>query len=195
MNRFKRINEIKEVYEGIIKDGKSPLIIDCGGNIGLATKYLSDEYPRGRFVLIEPDEGNIEQAKINNENTVIDYIQAAIGSAAGHGKIFDPGLGQNGYRIIEAGDGDLAIVAINDLINNYPLEKFKPFMIKIDIEGFESDLFSKNTEWIERFPILIIELHDWMLPKSSNSNSFLKAISKENRDFIYFGENIFSIKN
>ena len=67
--------------------------------------------------------------------------------------------------------------------------------VKIDIEGFENELFSKNTEWIDNFPIIIIELHDWMLPKTCKSSNFLSSISKKNRDFLYSGENIFSIKN
>ncbi len=36
--------------------------------------------------------------------------------------------------------------------------------IKIDIAGFEEDLFSKCTEWIDAFPVLMVELHDGMLP-------------------------------
>jgi hypothetical protein len=34
-----------------------------------------------------------------------------------------------------------------------------------------------------------------MLPKTANSINFLSKISKRNRDFLYAGENIFSIKN
>ena len=37
-------------------------------------------------------------------------------------------------------------------------------LIKIDIEGFEENLFSKNFEWIDE-KIIIIELHDWILKK------------------------------
>ena len=70
-----------------------------------------------------------------------------------------------------------------------------PFIVKIDIEGFEKDLFSANTEWVERFKLLIIETHDWMFPTQANSNNFLKVISKHNRDFVHKGENIFSISN
>ena len=59
------------------------------------------------------------------------------------------------------------------------------FITKIDIEGFEDDLFSSNTDWIDDCLLLIIELHDWMMPKTANSNNFLKAISAKKRDFVY----------
>jgi len=63
-----------------------------------------------------------------------------------------------------------------------------------DIEGFESDLFSTNTDWIKKVTVLVVELHDWMIPNSANSHNFL-AISAESRDFVVYGENIFSIRN
>jgi hypothetical protein len=72
---------------------------------------------------------------------------------------------------------------------------YQPFLVKIDIEGAEQDLFSCNVEWIEKFPILIIELHDWLLPSQGTSRNFLKAIAPLDRDFVFFGENIFSIAN
>ena len=70
-----------------------------------------------------------------------------------------------------------------------------PFIVKIDIEGFEAELFSRNLEWLDRFYVLIIELHDWMLPRQRSSQSFLRAIGALDRDFLYAGENVFSIAN
>jgi hypothetical protein len=67
--------------------------------------------------------------------------------------------------------------------------------VKVDIEGAEADLFSGNTEWVELTPIIIVELHDWMLPKKGTSRPFLQCISKLDRDFIYLGEDVYSIAN
>jgi hypothetical protein len=69
------------------------------------------------------------------------------------------------------------------------------FILKIDIEGAESDLFSRHTEELDRFPLVIIELHDWLLPRESNSCNFLKWYVEKGRDFVHFGENVFSISN
>ena len=70
-----------------------------------------------------------------------------------------------------------------------------PFIVKIDIEGGESALFSTNTEWVATTPLIIIELHDWLLPGKAASRSFLQCIAGQDRDFVYIGENIFSIDN
>jgi hypothetical protein len=56
-------------------------------------------------------------------------------------------------------------------------------------------LFAQDTGWIAEFPILIIELHDWLFPKKGTSQNFLKAIAAHDRDFVYVGENIFSLRN
>ena len=194
-SKLKRHNDIEFFYKKSLESGKKPLIIDCGGNIGLASKYFSDNYREAKIICIEPDAANLEQAKKNNLFTDIDFRKAAIGSENGTGEIIDTGLGNNAYRISNAKSGETQILSINELLKIYPDNNYIPFIIKIDIEGFEDDLFSKNIEWIDLFPLLIIELHDWMLPHSSNSKNFLKAISQLDRDFVYIGENIFSISN
>ena len=67
----------------------------------------------------------------------------------------------------------------------------EPFICKVDIEGGEEFLFSKNTEWVARFPVIIVELHDWMLPWQRNSRNFLKRIANLDFDIIWRGENMF----
>ncbi len=66
-----------------------------------------------------------------------------------------------------------------------------PYIFKIDIEGGEADLFNGNTDWMDKFPLIIIELHDWMLPFSGSSRSFIKAVAKYDFDLVHKGENIF----
>ena len=63
-------------------------------------------------------------------------------------------------------------------------------MAKIDIEGAEQDLFSDNIEWITLTPLLIVELHDWLLPKGRTSRPFLECISKLDRDFVSIAQDI-----
>jgi FkbM family methyltransferase len=195
LGQLPRSSELLEFYRSIVQSGKMPLIIDCGGNIGLATRYFSENFADAKIVCIEPDSSNIRQARKNNSVENIDFLQNAVGSETGLGTIVDPGIGNDGYRISPSPDGGIPIVAINALLKTYDAKTYTPFIVKIDIEGFEEELFSKNTEWINKFPLLIIELHDWMLPKTSNSGNFLRSIAPLDRDFVYHGENIFSISN
>lgn len=194
-SRLKRYSEIKEYYSSVLRAGKTPLILDCGGNIGIASQYFSQNYDEAKILCIEPDPANLAQAKKNNPSSRAVLIEAAVGSQDGRGRILDSGLGNNAYRIAAAETGSTEIVSIETLLHRYGEPNDVPFIAKIDIEGFEADLFSKNVDWIEKFPLLIIELHDWMLPRSRSSGNFLKSIAPLERDFVYFGETIFSISN
>ena len=195
LEKFKRYGEILDLYHSIQKRSLSPLIIDCGGNIGLASAFFYLNYPSSKVVCIEPDFNNIEQAKLNNFSHNVDFIEAAIGSESGAGNVIDIGVGNNAYRMEKSSSGLTKIITIDDVLSMYPTKDFYPFILKIDIEGFECELFSKNTSWIDCFPVIIIELHDWMLPGQAISHSFLKAIAPLKRDLLYRGENIFCIRN
>jgi FkbM family methyltransferase len=195
LEKIGRHRELTAHYQNILSQGKIPLIIDCGGNIGLAARYFNDDYPESKILLIEPEHSNIEQAKMNNDQAKIHFYESAIGCRDERGEVIDPGLGEWGYRVETAKEGKTEIISINTLLKTYTSEHYSPFIVKIDIEGFEANLFSENTEWVDKFPLLIIELHDWMLPRSANSSNFLKTIALLNRDFIYKGENVFSISN
>lgn len=136
-------------------------------------------------------------SKKNNLFNVV-FIEAAIGNKNLIGKIVDTGLGNNAYRIatnLTDDKKDIEIITINNVLEEDFSKDTIPFIAKIDIEGFEKELFKDNLEWISRFPIIIIELHDWMMPKQANSKNFLKAISNHDRDFVFMGENVFSISN
>ena len=64
-----------------------------------------------------------------------------------------------------------------------------PGIAKIDIEGFESDLFATHTDWIAKATALVIEPHDWMLPGKGSSNAFRAAIGPE-FEMLISGENL-----
>jgi hypothetical protein len=72
---------------------------------------------------------------------------------------------------------------------------FFPAIVKIDIEGAEKDVFKGSFEWVRQTPVIIVELHDWLLPKQRTSSTFLEVIAGLDRDFITVGDNIFSIAN
>lgn len=61
----------------------------------------------------------------------------------------------------------------------------------MDIEGGESGLFADACEWMDAFPCIIVELHDWMLPGMGTSRNFLKQVAARQLDFVHRGENIF----
>jgi FkbM family methyltransferase len=190
-----RADGIRKFYRNIIASGKTPLIVDCGGNSGMATRYFRETYEEAFVVCIEPDPSNMDSARENNAGTMISFLLAGIGNADTKAKILDPGVGNWGYRVEACDEGGVEIISVNSILKRYESSKYVPFIMKIDIEGFEDNLFEAHTEWFDQFPMLVIELHDWMLPGQANSKNFLREVSSRNRDFVLQGENVFTVSN
>jgi FkbM family methyltransferase len=191
--RLSRWPDIKAAYDGISAAGHAPLILDCGANIGLSAVYFALAFPAARIVAVEPHRDNFRRAVATTAAFPhVKVIEAGVASASGMARIVDPGMGTDAYRIEPAAGGEVRMLTVPDLVRD--AAPAVPFLIKIDIEGFESNLFAANTAWIDDFLVLIIELHDWMLPGECNSKNFLRAISQYDRDFVHIAENIFSLK-
>ena len=90
--------------------------------------------------------------------------------------------------------GNVTGISMNTLVNKYAIERID--VLKIDIEGSEQALFLKNFEqWLPRVRMIIIELHDWLMPGSSKP--FFDAIQKTFIDYTYAisGENTIILNN
>lgn len=195
IDNLKRAKDIYSFYSDILKSGSVPLIIDCGANIGFSSVYFSSTFPHARIVCVEPDEDNLSIARQNIGDMKADYIRGAIGSVTGYGKIENPSAANNSYSIQRSNCGPTEIFSVNRILELFDSDSYTPFMIKIDIEGFESDLFSCATEWVEKFGIMAIELHDWLHPLLGLSRNFLTVASRSDGDFLVKGEIIFCIKH
>ena len=187
-----RAKEIIDFYESV----PDPVIVDAGANIGAAAVWFSLTYPKAKVLAIEPDVSNYELLSHNAAAfPSIVPLNAAIASSSGTLYLTDPGVGAWGYRTADQPSERSYAVAAMTLEQVIAKTNGTPFILKIDIEGAESDLFSRHSEELNKFPLVIIELHDWMLPGESNSRNFLKWHIEMERDFVHFGENVFSISN
>jgi FkbM family methyltransferase len=184
---------IRHRYDTEVAKGRTPLIIDCGANAGYATRYFGLEYPDAHIVAIEPDRGNIAVAEQNCASVSVDFVCGAVASDAGTGRIVNPMAEPYGYRVSRTDDGETTLVTIVDLLSAYDATIYAPFLIKIDIEGGEADLFSSNTSWLDRFPVLMIELHDFMLPGEASSRGFFRELGMCHRDVIISEGSVFAI--
>ena len=168
----------------------------------MSTKYFSLKYPDAVIVGVEPDDNNIKLAKLNtslDNNENINLIEGAVLSKSGYCKFVNgAGTPNNQYQVSYTDDEtDIRSYSISEIVDMMEDKygKCSLLIVKIDIEGSESDLFSDNTGWINKTDLIYIELHDWMLPGALTSRSFLSSISQEDRNFILSGENVISVKN
>jgi FkbM family methyltransferase len=187
--------ELNASFDNLSSTGKSPIIVDLGANIGASVIWFLNRFPGAHVVAFEPDPGNFELLQVNTDGLNVDIRKAAIGRQDGAVAIDDPGTGEWGYRTRPDPEGTCEMVSLNRIVQEKQQAGHTPFLLKIDIEGAEADLFDGPCGWVDEWPIIVIELHDWLLPGQGTSRNFLRCIGHRDRDFVSIGENIFSIRN
>jgi FkbM family methyltransferase len=152
---------VESEYLEILKSGQKPLILDLGANVGFASMFFTGVYPDARVIGLEPSETNQLKAVSNLRKSPNAEVQlAAISTIDGEVEFFDPGLGNNAFRTFGDKSQLLSTVkcrSVKSLIDEH--SDLTPFLIKIDIEGFEKHLFAGDNSWIEAFMLIHIEIH------------------------------------
>jgi FkbM family methyltransferase len=195
LGQLARRNEIGAFYQSQQLGGKTPLIVDCGSNVGLSLLYFAFQYPHARIIGVEPDAGNFAKSvALTRQHPSVQVINAGIASAEGFASLVNTGKGNDAFRTEVSEAGGVRLVSVEGILRQQD-DAVVPFLIKIDIEGFEQNLFEKNVGWIDRFPVLVVELHDWLFPAQGTSRNFLTAIAGRERDFVHYGENFYSIRH
>jgi FkbM family methyltransferase len=197
-DQWPQAQAVLRFYEALLAGGRTPLILDAGANIGASCLHFASLFPASRVIAIEPAPGNCALLRSNCAGRDIEVIEGAIGAGAGTMFLSDPGMSDWGFRVGEdqkaAGQIEVPVLTPNDILARQE-ESASPFICKIDIEGGEQYLFAKNTEWMSRFAMIVIELHDWMLPHQQTSQPFFRALSEHAFDVLWKGENLFCFNN
>ena len=205
LGRLPRGRELSAYFERKSGEGKKALVVDAGANIGAASLFFHLLLGKPRIVAVESSTENFRVMEENIAAFDVRCVNAAISATKGLAQVVDPGTagGFCAYQALPVGAGKalpgrpleiVPRVTVNDIYAEESARAF-PFIVKVDIEGGEADLFSANTEWVEQTPLVIVELHDWLLPKQGTSGPFLRCIAGLDRDFFPLGENVYSIAN
>lgn len=188
LSPFQQQRAVQAAYEAALKAGRTPLIIDAGANVGAASVWFATQFPSARVLAVEPDPKNAAICRLNASGRSIEVVEAAIGATAGSVSVL-PTDASWGIRTMRG--GEIPVVTMADLIGRIPNATL--LLVKIDIEGFESDLFSAATDWISTATAIFVEPHDWMLPGERTSRSFRQAIGSE-FDMLIAGENLLFVR-
>jgi len=184
---------IQEDYDINFGEKEIRTIVDLGANVGYASIYFSKKYPQAKIIAVEPEKGNFEALKKNCEGIQnISPIMGAIWYKKTKLEIFNENRGEWGFQTRKIQKKNLIktpikTYTIQELIKRFNLKKID--LLKIDIEGAEKDLFSKDCKkWLNKTGAIVIELHDWMIQNCSKN--FYKAIKKEKWYVTRSGENL-----
>lgn len=198
ISRFPQRERLTSAYQELVKKGSRPLIIDCGGNIGLSTLYLAQLFPEAVIYTIEPDDGNFQILKMNTDflGDRVVALKGGIWSDSGNLRIVNPESSSAAFRVAPANGNS------NETMRAYTISEIcaaaqvqYPLIVKIDIEGAQANLFKDNTSWVQGTHLIILELEDWLMPWQGTSRPFFSCTSRYPFEYLISGENIFCFRD
>ncbi len=187
--RFPQHERLMDAYRAALSRGETPLIVDCGANIGLSAVWFAHAFPDAEIVAIEPAPDNVELMRRNLSaypNTKI--VAGGVWDKPAALSIRDRNVMPWAYQVAESAPGASGVQSftIADIAAGRPI-----LIMKIDVEGSEDALFRSNTDWLRNTALVIIELHDEKLPGQNTSRNFFRRIVSEDFEFAMNGENAF----
>jgi FkbM family methyltransferase len=162
---------VSEVFDHRYYDFPLPFIpatvLDLGANAGFTSLFFARKYPLAEIACVEPIENNVavlrENFELNNVKAMIFPVAVAVEDGFitmemaekdyGH-KVADISYGAN----ISGQTIDVEALSVPTMINRLGWERIN--LLKIDIEGYEGVLLSKNCDWLTKVDAICIECHE-----------------------------------
>jgi FkbM family methyltransferase len=198
LSQFAQTARLLEQYGKIVAAGRSPIIIDAGGNIGLAAFWFAHTFPESSVISVEPEPANFAllQRNVAIFGDRVRPVHGAVTEIPKAMRIINPNAGASAFQLEPAGDladatvSGFTIAALSETIDHGEL-----FIVKIDIEGGQKFLFAENTDWIDHVHLIVIEIDDWQFPWQATCENFFKEMSKRRFDYLVHGENLFCYRH
>lgn len=178
----------------------TPDIYDLGAHIGMFSLFIRMVFINSKIVAVEPDPGNVHFLRMNTrEHKNISVWEGAVISD----KVRNPKV----YYFQGKDNWDGQVVADYSFggkeVRGYKMKDLltgsTDAIVKMDVEGMEREIFQGDTSWLQHVALLIIELHDRIVPGCGNAVA--EAVVKEwgggdqgGYEMIENGENLFIIR-
>lgn len=140
----------------------APVILDCGANIGLATRYWLEKYPRAQITAFEPDPDlfkTLEANCLEHPDANVELVQAAVWTENTTLTFQSTGLETGGVSSAGVTDGDAISVQAVALADY--LDKPTDF-VKLDIEGAEVEVLNSLDGKLDHVTAMYVEYHSFV---------------------------------
>jgi FkbM family methyltransferase len=144
--------------------GYPKTILDLGANVGMAAAYLHAHFPEAGFICVEPDQRNLPllHKTIAANRIQAQVVPAAISAEPGRLRLRvgdNPTCSALETSPMHQLDGsvEVTVTTVPRLMAQHGWESID--LIKIDIEGAEVDLLSRNNHWLSKVGAIILEIH------------------------------------
>ncbi|GAA4854137.1 FkbM family methyltransferase [Luteimonas vadosa] len=144
------------------------LFVDIGANLGSYT-ILASAVVGADTICVEPVPDTyaalIENVRVNGAEERVTCIQAAVGAREGT-SWFSTGLGP-GNHMIQGAEGGAGGLEVETMTLDRLLEGVHPALIKIDVEGFETEVIEGGAETLSR-----PSLHSVIMELNGSGNAY-----------------------
>lgn len=145
---------------------KNSLIVDAGGYIGTAALVFAKAYPEATIVTLEPSSDNFAVLKKNVAGFPnIRPFNRALAPVPGTLTLKNRGTGAWGFTLVAKPDdqpaSDIEVVdctTLHQIMAEVGAKRIG--ILKMDIEGGEHELLTRDVSWVPKTDVICIELHD-----------------------------------
>lgn len=176
------LHAIKEIFVEEIYLFKTtndvPLILDCGGYIGISALFFKLQYPHAKIIVFEPDSKNFKLAKENIESWKykdIELYQKAVWTNNDYIEFYESNSMASSVHPLGTKGNLVKIPAIR--LKDF-LEQKVDFL-KIDIEGAEYEVMLDIKNNLSNVEKMFVEYHGYY-NEMNKLNSILNILTEEN---------------
>jgi FkbM family methyltransferase len=181
------MTRLNTVAAGMRTSGRVPVIVDAGANVGYSALYLADHFPDAVVVAVEPDPECVAQIRANcAANQRIRVVHAALWSHGDGVDLTNRDEGSWANRVVDG--GNTPSVTLESILTE--VVGAAPFLLKLDIEGAETEVCRASPHLLSRFACIMIEPHDWMLPGSGGLTPLYDAVAGRKTDTLIRDETL-----
>jgi FkbM family methyltransferase len=176
------LHAIKEIFVEEIylfkTTNHAPLILDCGGYIGISALFFKLQYPHAKIIVFEPDSKNFELAKENIASwkfNDIDLHQKAVWTNNDYIEFYESNSMASSVRPLGTKGNLVKIPAIR--LKDF-LEQKVDFL-KMDIEGAEYEVMLDIKDNLSNVEKMFVEYHGYY-DEMHKLNSILDILTEQN---------------
>lgn len=176
------LHAIKEIFVDEIYLFKTknpqPLILDCGGYIGLSALFFKLHFPQSKIIVFEPDSKNFKLAKENFESwnfTDIELYEKAIWTNNSYIEFYESNSMASSVHPLQTGGKLVKVPAIR--LKDFLQQKVD--FLKMDIEGAEYEVMLDIKENLSNVDKMFVEYHGYY-NEMYKLNSVLNILTEQN---------------
>ncbi len=142
------------------------VVVDVGANVGLTAIDFARRFKKARVLAVEPEAKNFALLEKNvRRYRRIEPVHAALWGANEPVAFSNGDAEFDSFRFGRSGadrSDSVRGVTLDRLMDEHGIDRID--LLKIDIEGAECSVFADVSKWIDRVDVIIVELHDFLVP-------------------------------